>query len=261
MKLALKLLLLFIILISTTLSAQENTSTPLNDETKSNYTKDLITKEVEELINKGYNLNKQDPSTGLTTLMEVAKIDENPELIEALIEHGADVNAKDFAGTTVLMYASVYNNNPAIIETLIKHGADINAKDRQGRTALILAITNDKDVTTIDTLIANGANVNDKFIHNSTALYLAASISSYTEVIETLINHGAIVRADDLCAAAASTRNLAIIEKIAQHLPDINEQDDDGDTGLMAAVYNSNPQAVETLLKLGADINIKNNNG
>ena len=43
-----------------------------------------------------------------------------------LIEHGADVNFRDFQGFTALHYACMYGWS-TVIESLIKAGGDINA--------------------------------------------------------------------------------------------------------------------------------------
>ena len=70
----------------------------------------------------------------------------NIKLVRLALDHGADVNAFDLRGRTPLMYAAVSDFQPLdVVESLIEHGADMNAKSRYkdsgdaGRTPLDLA--------------------------------------------------------------------------------------------------------------------------
>jgi uncharacterized protein len=67
-------------------------------------------------------------------LIEAAKKG-NANTVRALLDRGADVNAKNKDGFTVLMVAG----NAEIVRLLIDKGADVNAKDNSGRTASGLA--------------------------------------------------------------------------------------------------------------------------
>jgi ankyrin repeat protein len=53
----------------------------------------------------------------------------------ALLDHGADANAKTPGGYTALMSAPL-NGQKAMVQLLIDRGADISAKDVSGRTAV-----------------------------------------------------------------------------------------------------------------------------
>ena len=59
----------------------------------------------------------------------------NLELVKYLVEHGADINAKDKSGNTALMIASK-DMNLEMVKYLVEHGADVNAKNAEGKTAL-----------------------------------------------------------------------------------------------------------------------------
>jgi len=50
-----------------------------------------------------------------------------PQEVEAAIQAGADVNAKDGGGMTPLMYAAQYNNNSEVLNVLIKVKITIQA--------------------------------------------------------------------------------------------------------------------------------------
>ena len=66
------------------------------------------------------------------------------EIVEYLINAGADVNTKDEYGNTPLMFAAktpdIYKSRVKLIQQLIDHGADVNAKNNENDTALILVI-------------------------------------------------------------------------------------------------------------------------
>lgn len=61
---------------------------------------------------------------------------EDLEMVKLLIDHGADVNQKNFRGATALMGAAV-GRDPAVVRFLIEKGADVKARDTDGNTALM----------------------------------------------------------------------------------------------------------------------------
>ncbi len=63
---------------------------------------------------------------------------EHPEKMQALLEHGAQVNAAGPKGRTALHYAAAAGHARAIA-LLLEYGADPTLKDEQGETALDLA--------------------------------------------------------------------------------------------------------------------------
>ena len=69
---------------------------------------------------------------GATPLHRTVKHNSNPAMVAALIEAGADINARNEAGKTPLHYAARHNSNPAVIAALIDAGADIRARDKAG---------------------------------------------------------------------------------------------------------------------------------
>src|SRR5207302_6983866 len=64
----------------------------------------------------------------------------NVQSIKRLLDHGADVKAKDPAGRSVLMLAASSDSVPVeAVKMLIERGADVNAKSANGETALDFA--------------------------------------------------------------------------------------------------------------------------
>ena len=143
-------------------------------------------------------------------------------VVEVLIKHGADVNAKS---TFETLKFSVYKHNltrylhgfnlcwallcghvPSfgntalmqtvakgytdIAELLIKNGADVNVKDCLGWTAL-MAATGNGHAEIAELLIKNGADVNAKDNNGGTALMVAVE-NGHTETAQLLRKYGAI---------------------------------------------------------------------
>ena len=113
--------------------------------------------------------------------------------IEAVKQHlaaGADVNAKDGIGGTTPLHKAAHFRRREVVELLIDKGADVNVKGTGGLTPLHIAKT--KEITEL--LITNGADVNAKSNGGGTPLHQAAG-NSHKEVAQLLISKGADVNA------------------------------------------------------------------
>jgi ankyrin repeat protein len=84
----------------------------------------------------------------------------NVQNIRCLVKYGADVNATTYDGSTALHILFARWSNPMECkEILLDHGADIEARDEGGETPLHYAARN-SDAEEINFLIERGANVN-----------------------------------------------------------------------------------------------------
>ena len=109
-----------------------------------------------------------------------------------LLDFGADVNAKNGYGTTPLHWAA-RKGHTDVAKLLIEHGADVNAKeDYRGETPLHWA----KDANIAQVLIEHGADVKAKSRWDTTPLHEASSMG-HTDVAKLLIDHGADMNAKD----------------------------------------------------------------
>jgi len=100
-------------------------------------------KAAQALILAGADVNEPVAKGGYTPLM-LAAISGSSELVTALIDHGAKVNAVNPGGVTALMIAAA-GNRPSIAALLLRSGADVNARSEDGRTALSIAQANSND--------------------------------------------------------------------------------------------------------------------
>ena len=127
------------------------------------------------------------------------------DIINILLEKGADINAKDNYGRTPLMHAIQYGCSEEVIKILLEKGADINAKDNYGWTPLMHAIHEcececSKEVIKI--LLEKGADINAKNNYGWTPLMQAiheceCECECSKEVIKILLEKGADINAKD----------------------------------------------------------------
>jgi ankyrin repeat protein len=111
------------------------------------------------------------------------------DIVQHLINNGADVNASGNDGDTALMWAS-WNGHYDIAKLLIDHGADVNAKDEYGRTALMGA-SGLGHLGIVRLLLDAGADVNAKNNFGETALMYASRCNGHPAIIELLRSKGA----------------------------------------------------------------------
>lgn len=89
---------------------------------------------IETLLELGLDIRQIDED-GLSAL-DIAIKFRRVDVIEFCIEKGIDVNETHRpSGLTPMLVASCFNNNTEIVELLLKHGAEINAHDQNGMSA------------------------------------------------------------------------------------------------------------------------------
>ncbi len=113
----------------------------------------------------------------------------DPDIVAALVEGGADLNAKLSNDATILHLAVDQFNDVDRVRRMLEYGADPNSRDVTGSTPLHYAAFYGYD-RTASMLIENGANV-------SVRNYVGKSALEYTECLrnnsteDLLIKHGA----------------------------------------------------------------------
>ena len=106
---------------------------------------------------------------GAWTPLHRAAWNDARDAAEALLAHGAEVNARDFEGWTPL-HAAAAGNAPAAARLLLERGADMEARDRAGWTALHHAVWHEaRPVATL--LASRGARLDGKPGSDDSPLY------------------------------------------------------------------------------------------
>lgn len=153
------------------------------------------------------------------------------DLIVALLEAGADANARNSSGLTALMGAAS-NGHAEIQEILLDHQADPNAKFWNGYTPLMWSVHR-SPVRTVERLLDAGADVNavsvgdradqEKSYEGTTPLH-EAIMAKKPEIVDLLIRKGA----------------------------DVNRANRQSQTPLYAAVITEQEEIVRRLIREGA---------
>ena len=114
----------------------------------------------------------------------------NEKVAAFLLDHGAEVNAHDDAGTTPLLeILGVWRGSLDIVRLLLAKGADPNAANNNGRTPLmVVAASAKRDAAEL--LIAKHADLNAKDKSGASALCLAIE-AAQKEMVDWLLTKGA----------------------------------------------------------------------
>ncbi|XP_042336360.1 ankyrin repeat and SOCS box protein 6 [Sceloporus undulatus] len=119
---------------------------------------------AETLLCNGADIVFEDPVTYYTAL-HIAVLRNQPDMVELLVQHGADINRRDrIHESSPLDLASEEPERLPCLQRLLDLGADINAADKHGKTALLHALASSDGVqihTTenIRLLLEGGADV------------------------------------------------------------------------------------------------------
>ena len=216
---------------------------------------------VQAMLDSGADVNAKDKD-GWTPLLWAA-YNGNAEVISVLLQAGADVNAKKNNGDTPLLSA-VLRENIELISVLLKRGADVNAKDDDGRTPLLSAVLRE-NIELISILIQAGADLNAKDNDGFTPLDLAEGGKHWAAakaLEDAIINTGkpnshALLELGKKWKTITAAEVLAMINAGA----DVHAKNNDGNTPLHAAAWKGNAEVIPVLIKAGADVHAKNNDG
>lgn len=184
-------------------------------------------------------------------------------MVKALIDDGANVNARDLEGKAALHWAAM-RGHAAVVKALIDDGADINARDVEGNTALHRAVAGNKVAVVEVILKASSLNietarsmirgsVNLSWSMKSSFLRFAAQQGDI-EMVEALIKHGAEIDAIDAegntaLHYSAMRGNAAVVKALIDDGADVNARDVEGRTVLQVAEHNNHTD-VQRLIEL-----------
>ncbi|MEV9638775.1 ankyrin repeat domain-containing protein [Burkholderia pseudomallei] len=126
---------------------------------------------IRELVAHGAESDKQ-VVEGLGSALHVALTNDDPRVLQAMLEGGLSPNYQDADGTSLLQRALEGEKAPEHVHLLVERGANVNLRDSIGGTALDKAI----DVSRPDLaiyLVQHGADVN---VHTTNGVSVAYSV-------------------------------------------------------------------------------------
>ena len=204
--------------------------------------------------------------------------------VQAYLDAGVDINARDENGSTPLHWAALEGHKD-IVELLINQGAQVNAKDNTANTPLDLAIRYEK-LAIADLLRAQGANtgtihgvarngylasvqayldagvdINARDENGATPLHWAARYGQ-KQIVELLINRGAKVNAKDNSGSTPLDRaTQGSHTAIADLLRTQGANTSQDLKGIINAATNGDLASVQAYLDAGVNINARDSNG
>jgi ankyrin repeat protein len=177
------------------------------------------------------------------------------ELIEYLIENGADIEAKSDGGWTPL-HSQAYSGQKDGVELLLEHGANIDAKHAFDMTPLLNSIRWNR-VEVAKLLVDKGAKVDGANTFGRTPLIIGA-IRGYFEMAKIFLDSAADINLKDnnykrtALHFAALNGHLNIVEELLKKGADVNEKDALGRTPLDYANRYGHEKVAKLLKSSGA---------
>ena len=181
-------------------------------------------------VSKTVNANSVDSKISEDSALRFAVFARRTDIVNALLEGGANPNQPNKNGSTPLS-AATGESSADIVKALLDSGANVDATDIFGRSALIWAASEGKSNIAM-ILLAADANPNVAMDDGGTALMATAVYGRY-EIAKALIAAGA---------------NLNATQK-------------DGWTALNIAANKGHSQVAKILLECGASPDKRNNEG
>ena len=188
--------------------------------------------------------------------------------IKALVSSTTDVDATNEQGNTLLIYALEYGSLE-LVQELIEVGADPTIRNAEGEFPLLIAALYAQPET-LDLLLGTEAadDVNAAVPGSLYTPLLQASLLGMVEKVEALLDAGADVShknvfgATALMNAAGTNPDPRVLSKLLEAGADPNATSLSGVTPLMnAAALGSSVVKLDLLLAAGANPHLKDNRG
>ena len=234
---------------------------------------DVSKKELMDCVGLGlyyisnWRVRKENEGFGELTPMMVASLQYPPDVLQELLDAGADVTTRGFKDQTALHFASKSNSHPEVAQLLINAGANMNAKDTSQNTAIHIASRYNKDSEFIKYLIKAGAVVTKKDSSGYTPLMRCASRFEDITLIQLLLDAGSDINAKERYGytplmfsmkKGTTEKTFLLIDSGAK----VDFKTKNNKSPLFYALEKRNSiDTISQLLEAGANVNAKNKEG
>ena len=192
------------------------------------------------------------------TALHIAVTNRKDDILQILLDKGANVNAVARDGMTALHIATQQGRTD-IVQLLVNKGSEVMAKNAalNGQTAIHIA-SSQCYVEILEVLLEAGADVKATTREGQTALHIAAR-QGHKEVVQLLLIKGADITATanggkSAVHVAASRGHLSIVRQLLVHGAEIDARDDSGQTALHLAALYGHEATMQLLLAKGASV-------
>jgi len=213
------------------------------------------------LLDAGANVNARCACSGWlaggwTALLVASDHDESQQIVELLLDHNSDMQARNNDGDNALALA-VEKNNSGVVDLLVKNHIDLNTGDTGGVTPLMNASGRGL-LDMMHLLIESGADVDARSKRGYTALMRAAREAN-PETLRYLIERKAGVdfanedgKTALIFAADRHSDDATAVRYLLEQGAAVDLKDKEGHTALMLAAQQGNAEAVQLLIARGA---------
>ncbi len=183
-----------------------------------------------------------------TTALHWSAYHDDLEMMQWLIQAGADLSATTRLGAMTPLAIAATNGNAATVQLLLEAGADPNAANSNGTTPLMMAAAAGKPEA-IKLLLDAGADPNARDLTNDQTPVMFAAALNRGEAIRLLAGRGADVDVLSAVSEAGANQSSHAAER-AKNVASVG-----GNAVLNFAAREGQFEAVKALLEAGAEVN------
>ncbi len=198
-----------------------------------------------------------------TALSHAARLN-NAHIIGLLIRYGASTHTSSPNIMDMLIESTKTAPSPEIIQILLEAGANSNAHDASNKSPLLYAIQNNC-IECAELLINNNANVNHRDSQERNALWYASQLTS-DSILKLLLSINKIKYSSDYSEVsplmnAVRHGHFHNAQLLLSFDPDPDQKNRDGNSALMIASKLGHYKIAQLLTNNGVNLNLRNNAG
>ena len=231
------------------------------------------------LLVQGADMNAEnemgETALHIVSVGQYASQEQGAGIARLLLERGVDVNARRKDSLTSLHMAA-YKGRVEIVQVLINHGANTMLEDEEGETALHILSrggydSQEQGVRTARLLLERGVDVNARDKDGFTSLHEAA-LHGMAEVAQVLLDHGANAKLETEEGETAlhivsrgkynsQEQGVSIVRLLLDRGVDVNARDKDSFTSLHETALYGMVEVARVLLDHGANAKLETEEG